>query len=103
MICNTTTWSTATKHGWSVAGANTPTATPLLMRASVSCNSRKLGGGILMNSRSDDAIARATAERDAILAECHQLLERIARRPQYLKLLEAARIHLRILANYKRR
>jgi hypothetical protein len=56
-----------------------------------------------MNSRSDDAIARATAERDAILAECHQLLERIARRPQYLKLLEAARIHLRILANYKRR
>lgn len=26
-----------------------------------------------MNSRSDDAIARAIAERDAILAECHHL------------------------------
>lgn len=34
-----------------------------------------------MNSRSEDqAIAPAQTESDAILAECHQLLEKIARR-----------------------
>lgn len=58
----------------------------------------------MMKPHSEErAIARAIAERNALLYECHQLLERIARRPQYLKLLEAARIHLRILASYKRR
>jgi hypothetical protein len=34
-----------------------------------------------MNSRSDDASARAVAERNALLRECHQLLGRISRRP----------------------
>lgn len=51
-----------------------------------------------MNSRSDDAIARAT-----LLCECHQLLERIARRPGAIKLLMGAKSALKTYAQYKQR
>ncbi len=40
----------------------------------------------------DQVIARATAKCEALLAECHQLLEQIAQQPRCLKLLEETRI-----------
>jgi hypothetical protein len=54
-----------------------------------------------MNSRSRDVIARATAERDALLRECHQLLEQISRRPGAIKLLTGAKSAFEMYAQYK--
>lgn len=42
-----------------------------------------------------------TDQRSLLLAECHWLLNQVAYRPGYLKLLGLARNHLKILAQYK--
>lgn len=42
-----------------------------------------------------------TDQRSLLLAECHWLLNQVAYRPGYLKLLGLARSHLRMLAQYK--
>lgn len=55
----------------------------------------------MMKPCSEQAIARAIAERDAILFECHQLLEHIARRPGAIKLLTGAKSALKTYAQYK--
>lgn len=42
-----------------------------------------------------------TDQRSLLLAECHRLLNQVACRPGYVKLLGLARNHLRMLAQYK--
>jgi hypothetical protein len=47
------------------------------------------------------AQAPAQAQRDALLAECHQLVNQIARRPGAIKLLSGAKSALELYAQYK--
>lgn len=49
----------------------------------------------------NNAIARATQERDALLNECRRLLIEVSKRPNSLKLLTGVRDQLRIFAQYK--
>ena len=54
-----------------------------------------------MKSRSDDAIAAAQTQRDALVRECQRLLIEVSRRPGCVKLLQLAKTHLEMLAQYK--
>lgn len=54
-----------------------------------------------MKPYSEQAIAEAKTQRDALVQECQQLLFEVSRRPGCLKLLGLARNHLLMLTRYK--
>lgn len=50
---------------------------------------------------SEQAIIKAERERGDLIAECHALIVAIAYKPSCLKLLNLAKNHLKLLAQYK--
>ena len=54
-----------------------------------------------MKPCSEQAIAEAKTQRDALVRECQQLLLEVSHRPGCIKLLGLAKNHLEMLAQYK--
>ncbi len=49
----------------------------------------------------EQVILKAEAERSNLVSECHSLIVAIAYKPSCLKLLNLAKNHLKLLAQYK--